>query len=166
MAQKHTFDITSGCDLQEVDNAVNQALKELTHRYDFRNLTYKIELNRKDNVIVLEAPDELKLNALWDILQTKMIARKVPVKNLKRENLEQATGMTVRQKLLLQQGLPQDAAKDIVKHLKDLKLKKVQTSIHGDEVRVTSDSIDDLQNVIGILKKEDFGVELNFGNYR
>lgn len=166
MADNQSFDITTGCDLQEVDNAVNQAQKELGQRYDFKGVKFTIEFKRAENKVLLAAPDEFKLNAIWDVLQTKMIRRGVPIKNLKRGNLQEAGGSTVRQEIDLQQGIPGDIAKDIVKFIKDQKLKKVQASIQQDQVRVTSPSRDDLQTAIGLLKKEDFGIELKFGNYR
>lgn len=161
-----SFDISTGCDLQEVDNAVNQTRKELTQRYDFRGVTFEIEFRRKDNALVLTSPDEMKSQAIWDVLSTKMVKRGVPLKNLNVGEPETAGGSTVRQTISLQQGLPSETARKIVKFLKDKKLKKVQSSIQGDEVRVSSPSRDALQEVIGTLKAEDFGVELQFGNFR
>ena len=166
MADNQSFDITTGCDLQEVDNAVNQAQKELTQRYDFRNVSFSITFKREDNTLTVAAPDEYKLGAIFDVLQQKLIKRQVPVQNLKPKDLEQATGGTVRQVYNLQQGIEADVAKKIVKFIKDQKLKKVQGSIQKEQVRVTSPSRDELQQVMALLRAEDFGIALNFGNYR
>lgn len=166
MANTNSFDITTGCDLQEVDNAVNQTHKELSQRYDFRGVTFEISFKRAENLIQLAAPDDYKLNAIWDVLQGKMVKRGVPVKNLKRENVEQAAGSTVRQKITLTQAISTDIAKEIVKYIKDQKLKKVQAAIQAEQVRVSSPSRDELQNVMALLRQKDFGIELKFGNYR
>ena len=166
MAANESFDITTGCDLQEVDNAVNQAMKEIHQRYDFKGVKVKIEFKKEDNKIILNAPDDYKLKAVNEILKTKMIRRNVPVKNLKEGTPETALGGSMRLELELQQGIPTDTAKKIVKFLKDKKMRKVQASIQKDQVRVSSPSRDELQKVMGFLKEEDFGVELNFGNYR
>ena len=166
MAANQSFDITTGCDLQEVDNAVNQTMKEINQRYDFNGVKIGIDFKRDEGKLVLTAPDDYKLKASWEILQSKMVRRQVPLKNLQEGGIEPAGGASVRQEITLQQGIPTDTARAIVKYLKDRKLKKVQASIQKDQVRVTSPSRDDLQNVMGLLKEEDFGVELNFGNYR
>ena len=166
MAATETFDITSGCDLQEVDNAVNQAMKEIAQRYDFRGLKIELELDRKESLIQASAPDDYKLNAALDVLRAKLIRRGVPTKNLELGQVLGSGSGTVKQEIKLQQGIPTEAAKAIVKFLKDKKLKKVQASIQGDQVRVSSPSRDSLQEVIGLLKAEDFGLELSFGNYR
>jgi uncharacterized protein YajQ (UPF0234 family) len=166
MATQASFDITSNVDLQEVDNAVNQARKEIGQRYDFKGSTAEIVFDRGENTLTLSAEDSFKLDAVWEILQTRLIRRNVPVKNMKLGELENATGSTVKRKIDLQQGVPTEAAKEIVKFLKDQKLKKVQASIQGDQVRVTSGSKDDLQDAIRVLKGHDFGIELQFGNYR
>jgi uncharacterized protein YajQ (UPF0234 family) len=166
MATQASFDITSNVDLQEVDNAVNQAKKELGQRYDFKGSSAEIVFDRGENTLTLSAEDTFKLDAVWDILQTRLIRRNVPVKNMKLGEVENATGMTVKRKIDLQQGVPTEAAKEIVKFLKDQKMKKVQASIQGDQVRVTSASKDDLQDAIRVLKGHDFGIELQFGNYR
>jgi uncharacterized protein YajQ (UPF0234 family) len=166
MAANQSFDITTGCDLQEVDNAVNQTMKEINQRYDFKGVKIGIDFKRDEGKLVLTAPDDYKLKASWEILQSKMVRRQVPLKNLKEGSIEPAGGASVRQEITLQQGIPTDTARAIVKYLKDRKLKKVQASIQKDQVRVTSPSRDELQNVMGLLKEEDFGVELNFGNYR
>jgi uncharacterized protein YajQ (UPF0234 family) len=166
MATAVSFDITSAVDLQEVDNAVNQARKEVAQRYDFKGSRAAIELNRTDNTIVLTADDDFKMTALWDILQGRLVRRGVPTKNLTPGEIERAANDTVRRVVTLQQGIPSDAARDIVKFLKDRKLKKVQAAIQADQVRVSSASKDDLQEAIRVLREHDFGVALQFGNYR
>jgi uncharacterized protein YajQ (UPF0234 family) len=166
MATSPSFDITSGVDMQEVDNAVNQARKEVAQRYDFKGSRAAIELNRTENTIVLTADDEFKMNALWEILQGRLVRRGVPTKNLTPGTIERAANDTVRRTVTLQQGIPTEAAKDIVKFLKDRKLKKVQAAIQADQVRVSSASKDDLQEAIRLLREHDFGVALQFGNYR
>jgi uncharacterized protein YajQ (UPF0234 family) len=166
MAATASFDITSTVDLQEVDNALNQARKEIGQRYDFKGSSAAIEYVKADSSLVLTAEDKFKLDAVWEILQTRLVRRNVPVKNMKLGDLENATGSTVKRKIDLQQGVPTEAAKEIVKFLKDQKMKKVQASIQGDQVRVTSASKDDLQDAIRVLKGHDFGIELQFGNYR
>jgi uncharacterized protein YajQ (UPF0234 family) len=166
MAAVESFDVTSGCDLQEVDNAVNQAKKEIAQRYDFRGLKIELELDRKESQVLASAPDEFKLNAALDVLRAKLTRRGVPTKNIELGPIQGGGSGTVRQEVKLQQGIPTEAAKAIVKLLKDQKLKKVQAAIQGDQVRVSSPSRDTLQEVIELLKAEDFGVELSFGNYR
>ena len=166
MAQAASFDITSTVDLQEVDNAVNQARKEIAQRYDFKGSRAAIEVNQKENTLVLTADDEFKMNALWEILQGRMVRRGVPTKNLTPGTIERAANDTVRRVITLQQGIPTEAAKDIVKFLKDNKLKKVQASIQADQVRVSSPSKDELQEAMRLLREHDFGVALQFGNYR
>ncbi len=166
MANMCSFDITSNVDLQEVDNALNQARKEVAQRYDFKGSKASIEFDAKASTLVLVADDEFKLNALWEIVQTRLVRRNVPVKNLTRGPAQPAANTTVRQEISLQQGIPSEKAKEIVKHLKDAKLKKVQASIQGDQVRVQSPSKDDLQDAMRLLREGDFGVALQFGNYR
>jgi cyclic-di-GMP-binding protein len=166
MAGSQSFDITTGCDLQEVDNAVNQALKEVRQRYDFKGLNVDIEYQRAENKLVLHAPDEFKLAALWEVLQQKMVRRKVPLRNLHLGNVVAAGGDTVRQDVELQQGLTSEVARAIVKFIKEQKIKRVQAEIQADQVRISSPSRDDLQRVIGLLREQDYGVELKFGNYR
>jgi uncharacterized protein YajQ (UPF0234 family) len=166
MANPVSFDVTSTVDLQEVDNAVNQARKEVAQRYDFKGAKAEIDFRRAENVLVLEADDEFKLTALWEMLQGRLVRRNVPVKNLKLGEIQRGAGDTVRREIALQQGIPSDAARDIVKFLKDRKLKKVQAAIQGDQLRISSPSKDDLQDVIRILKEQDFGIALQFGNYR
>jgi len=166
MASQCSFDITSNVDLQEVDNALNQARKEVAQRYDFKGARASIEFDQNESKMVLVADDEFKLNALWEIVQTRLIRRNVPVKNLVRGTVTPASGSTVRQDITLQQGIPSEKAKDIVKFLKDKKLKKVQATIQADQLRITSASRDELQDVMRMLREADFGVALQFGNYR
>jgi len=166
MATQVSFDITSSVDLQEVDNAVNQARKEVAQRYDFKGSRASVDLNREENTITLLADDEFKLNALWEILQGRMVRRGVPTKNLTQGEIERAANDTVRRVVSLQQGIPVEAAKEVVKFLKDRKMKKVQAAIQADQVRVSSASKDDLQEAIRLLREHDFGVALQFGNYR
>jgi uncharacterized protein YajQ (UPF0234 family) len=166
MATPCSFDITSNVDLQEVDNALNQARKEVAQRYDFKGTKASIDFDAKESKLVLTADDEFKLNALWEIVSTRLVRRNVPVKNLNRGTALPAANSTVRQEVTLQQGIPSDTARNIVKYLKDAKLKKVQASIQGDQLRITSGSKDDLQEVMRLLREQDFGVALQFGNYR
>jgi uncharacterized protein YajQ (UPF0234 family) len=166
MADQSSFDITSNVDLQEVDNALNQARKEVAQRYDFKGSKASIEFDPKESKMVLVADDDMKLNALWEILQTRLIRRNVPVKNMTRGTVQPSANTTVRQEISLQQGIPSEKAKDIVKFIKDAKLKKVQASIQGDQLRITSPSKDELQEVMRVLREQDFGVALQFGNYR
>ncbi len=165
MASTYSFDVTSNIDMPEVDNAVNQARKEIAQRFDFKGSSAAIDLDAKANTLTLTAEDNFKLESVWDVLQTRLIKRNVPVKNLKREDIQPASGSTVKQVITLQQGIPSDAAKEIVKHLKDLK-KEVQAQIQADQVRVTSASKDELQGAMQALRAKDFGVSLQFGNYR
>lgn len=166
MAGMNSFDVTSEIDMQEVDNAINQARKEVAQRYDFKGSPASIELDQKNNTLTLAAEDNFKIGALWEIVQTRMVRRNVPIKNLKPGDIEPASAGTVRQVFALQIGIPTEAAREIVKIIKDAKLKKVQASIQGDQVRVQSPSRDDLQQAIQLLKNHDFGISLQFGNYR
>jgi uncharacterized protein YajQ (UPF0234 family) len=166
MPATYSFDVTSTIEMPEVDNAVNQAKKEIGQRFDFKGSAAGIDLDQKANTLTLTAEDNFKIESVWDVLQTRLIKRNVPVKNMKRGDIEPAAGSTVKQVITLQQGIPIEAAKDIVKYLKDAKLKKVQASIQGDQVRITSPSKDDLQDAMQALRAKDFGVALQFGNYR
>lgn len=166
MATQCSFDITSNVDLQEVDNAVNQARKEVAQRYDFKGSKASIDFDQANSKLLLAADDEFKLNALWEIIQTRLVRRNVPVRNLSRGTVTPAANSTVRQEVTLQQGIPSDKARDIIKFMKDSKLKKVQASIQGDQLRITSPSRDELQEVMRLLREQDFGVALQFGNYR
>lgn len=166
MAAQASFDVTSRVDLQEVDNAVNQARKELGQRYDFKGSKAAIDFKRAENLLELLADDTFKMEAVWDILQTRLIRRGVPIKNLTVSEVQPTAGGLVRQTITLKQGIDADAARAITKFLKDHKLKKVQATIQGDQVRIMSPSRDELQGAIRLLKNQDFGVELQFGNYR
>jgi len=166
MATQASFDITSNVDLQEVDNALNQARKEVAQRHDFKGSNASLDFDAKDSKPTLQADDEFKLNELWEIVSTRLVRRNVPVKNLSRGAAQPAANSTVRQEVALQQGITTEKARDIVKFIKDSKLKKVQASIQGDQLRVTSGSKDDLQEVMRLLREQDFGVALQFGNYR
>jgi uncharacterized protein YajQ (UPF0234 family) len=166
MASNASFDVSTGADLQEVDNAVNQTIKEIAQRYDFKGTHCEVNFDRAKAEIRLAADDEFRMDALVDVLKTKMIKRGVPVKNLKVGDVEAATGQSVRRTVSLTQGIPQDISKRMVKAIKDRGFKKVQAGIQGDEVRVTAPSRDELQEVIAFLKGQDFGIELKFGNYR
>ncbi len=166
MASTSSFDVTTGVDFMEAHNAVDQATKEITQRYDFKGLKVSIALDPKEKKITLAGPDEYKLKAIWDVLQTKLVRRQVPLKNMKPGKVEPAAAASVRQEIAIQDGLTADMARDIVRVLKDAKLKKVQAAIQGDTVRVSSSSKDDLQGVMALLKGQDFGVELKFGNFR
>jgi len=166
MPANASFDITSPIDFQEVDNALNQARKEVGQRYDFKGAKADILLSTTDKTLTLVADDEFKMNALWEVVQTRLVRRGVPIKNFKVGESEPAAGGTVRRVMPIQEGIPIEAAREIVKYLKDSKLKKVQAAIQGDQVRVSSPSRDELQAAIGALKEKDFGVALSFGNYR
>jgi hypothetical protein len=166
MADTASFDITSPVNFQEVDNALNQARKEVGQRYDFKDAKAEIVLNAAEKTLTLVADSDFKMQALWEIVQTRLVRRGVPIKNFELGDLENASGGTVRRVAKIQEGIPIEAAREIVKFLKDQKLRKVQASIQGDQVRVTSPSRDDLQDAIRVLKGHDFGVALQFGNYR
>ena len=161
-----SFDVTSTVDLQEVDNALNQARKEVVQRYDFKGVKASFELQAKEKAIVMAAPDEFKLNAMWDVLQGKMVKRGVPLKNLERGKPETAAGSSVRQSITLVDGLSADKAREVARVIKDAKMKRVQAAIQGDTVRISAPAKDDLQAAIALLKQQDFGMELKFGNYR
>lgn len=166
MATNPSFDISTGVDLQEVDNAVNQAIKEIAGRYDFKGTHCTIELDREKATIALFADDEFKMEALLDVVRGRLIKRGVPTRNLTVGDIIQATGMSVRRVLTLAQGIPTESAKKIQRAIKDGGFKKVQASIQGDELRVTSPSRDELQAVMAFLRSGDYDVELQFGNYR
>ena len=166
MAQNASFDVTTGVDLQEVDNAVNQAQKEIAQRYDFKGSKASIDFKRAEGMLVLVADSEFQMTALFDVLQSKLIKRGVPVKNLDIGKIDQAGGDTVRREVKLKQSLDGETAKKVAAAIKDAKLKKVQAAIQGEQVRVSSPSRDELQAAIAVLRAGDFGVELKFGNYR
>lgn len=166
MATTSSFDISTGADLQEVDNATNQAAKEISQRYDFKGTNCTIAFDRGAALIKLFADDEFRMKQLLDVLMTKAAKRGISIKNLKVSDFEPATGTAVRCTVTLTQGIDQETAKKITKAIKDHGFKKVQTAIQGEEVRVMSPSRDDLQTVIAFLRTQDFGIELKFGNYR
>jgi uncharacterized protein YajQ (UPF0234 family) len=166
MAANSSFDISTGVDLQEVDNAVNQAIKEIAQRYDFKGTHCTIEFDRAKAIISLHADDEFRMEPLLEVVRGRLIKRGVPVKNLKIGDSIPGTGSSVRRELTLTQGIPPESAKKIQKAIKEGGFKKVQASIQGDELRVTSPSRDELQAVMAYLRGQDFDVELSFGNYR
>ncbi|MDQ3673295.1 MAG: YajQ family cyclic di-GMP-binding protein [Gemmatimonadota bacterium] len=166
MAQTFSFDVSTGVDLQEVDNAVNQAQKEIAQRYDFKGSKANIDLNRAEAQLALTADSDFQMNALFDVLQSKLIKRGVSVKNLDIGEIKEAGGNTVRRDIKLKTALDSDTAKKVAAAIKDAKMKKVQAAIQGDQVRVTSPSKDELQTAMQLLRSKDFGVELKFGNYR
>lgn len=166
MASQSSFDISTGADLQEVDNAVNQARKELAQRYDFKGSKASIEFDKAKPQLVLVADDDFKMRALFDLLQGRLIKRGVPVKNLVIGDVLPAANSTVRREIGLTQGIAGDKAREIVKAIKEGGFKKVQSAIQGEEVRVSAPARDELQNVIAFLRSRDFGIELKFGNYR
>lgn len=166
MASQVSFDITSEVDLAEVDNAVNQARKEILQRYDFKGSKAAIDFKQAENKLELVAEDNMKMNAMWEILLGRLVRRGVPAKNLTLSDMETIGGGLVKRIVELQQGVPIEASKKIVQFLKDKKLRKVQANIQGDQLRVTSNSKDDLQDAIALLRAQDFGCELRFGNYR
>jgi uncharacterized protein YajQ (UPF0234 family) len=166
MANQNSFDVSTGADLQEVDNAVNQAVKEIGQRYDFKGSHCTIDFDRGKSLITIDADDDYKLKAVYDVLQTKFIKRGVPIRNMKPGTVQQASLGRVRQVVTLTQGIPTDTAKEMVKAVKGAGFKKVQVAIQGDELRVSSPSKDELQSVMQFLRGEDFGIELKFGNYR
>lgn len=167
MASNSSFDISTGADLQEVDNAVNQALKEVQQRYDFKGTHCTIEFDRDKAEIRLHADDDFRMKSLLDVLQGRLIKRGVPVKNMTTGDFESAMGTSVRCTVTLTQAIASDVAKRITKAIKDNKaFKKVTASIQGEEIRVTSPSRDELQAVMAFLRGENFDIELTFGNYR
>jgi cyclic-di-GMP-binding protein len=166
MATQNSFDITTGVDLQEVDNAVNQANREVSQRYDFKGVNISMELDRAAGVIRLAADDEYRMKALVDVLQSALVRRGVPLKNAQLGDLDSASLGRVRQEVSLAQGIPADTARQIAKDVKSQGFKKIQVAIQADQLRVTSPSRDALQEVIAFLKGEDYGVELDFGNFR
>ncbi|MDA8087673.1 MAG: YajQ family cyclic di-GMP-binding protein [Nitrospiraceae bacterium] len=165
MADEHSFDIVCEVDMQEVTNAVMQAVKEISQRFDFKGSKSSIELDKGKGAITLVSDDEQKMKSVVDILQSKIIKRGIALKALSYGKLEQAAGSTVRQVITLQQGIPQEKAKEIVKIIKDLKL-KVNSEIQQDQVRVRAKKIDDLQAIMALLKEKDLGIHLQFSNYR
>ena len=166
MADTSSFDITSPVDFAEVENALNQSRKEIGQRYDFKGVTAEITLDVKEKTLTLLTDDEMKMNAVWEIVLAKLVKRGVATKNFKVGDSEPAAGGKVRRVITIQQGIPIEAAREIVKFIKDKKLKKVQAAIQGDQLRVSSPSKDELQLTMQHLRGHDFGVALHFGNYR
>ncbi|HEY2805853.1 MAG TPA: YajQ family cyclic di-GMP-binding protein [Gemmatimonadales bacterium] len=166
MAAQSSFDISTGADLQEVDNAVNQAKKELAQRYDFKGSKASIDFDKTKSSITLVADDDFKMKALFDLLQGRLIKRGVPVKNLVIGDNIDAANSTIRKEITLTQAIAGDKAREINKAIKEGGFKKVTSSIQGEEIRVSAPSRDELQNVMAFLRGRDFGIELKFGNYR
>lgn len=166
MASTYSFDITTGVDLQEVDNAVNQAQKEVAQRYDFKGSKAAVEFKRTEALLEMVADSDFQMAQLFDVVQTKLIKRGIPVKNLDIGDIKQASGDTVKREIKLKTELEPEQAKKVTAALKAAKLKKVQVSIQGEQVRVSSGSKDDLQEAIQFLRGEEFDVELQFGNFR
>jgi hypothetical protein len=164
MAQENSFDIVSKVDIQEVRNAIDQAMKEIRQRFDLKDSHSEVTLEGSE-AIQLASAGEYKLEAVKEILGQKLVKRGVSLKNLTYEKMEQASGQSVRQKIKLQQGIPTEKAKEIVRLVKDSK-KKAQASIQGDTVRISSKDRDELQSIIALLRGKDLGVELQFTNYR
>ena len=163
MAQQNSFDIVSQVDRAEVTNAIQQTIKEVRQRFDFKGSTATVALEKEE--LILSAEDETKLRNMNDILQQKLIRRGVPLKALSYGTVDPAAGGTVRQRAQIQQGIPQEKAKEVVKFIKDSKA-KVQASIQGDVVRVSGKDRDTLQDIIAKLKEKDFGIDMQFSNYR
>lgn len=165
MIDEHSFDMVSKVDLQEVTNSVQQATKEMSQRFDFKGSKSSIEFNKDKAEILLISDDEQRMKSIIDILQSKLVKRGVSLKSLRYEKIEQAPGGTVKQVITFQQGIAQDKAKEIVKIIKNLKM-KVQAEIQKDQVRVRAKKIDDLQTVISLFKEKDLGIHIEFINYR
>ena len=163
MAQQNSFDIVSQVDRAEVINAINQTMKEVGQRFDFKGSSARVVAEEKE--LVLSAEDETRLRNMNEILQQKLVRRGVPLKAFEYGKAEPAAGGTVRQRAQIQQGIPQEKAKEVVKFIKDSKI-KVQASIQGDMVRVSGRDRDTLQEVIAKLKAKDFGINMQFTNYR
>ena len=161
-----SFDVTTGVDLQEVDNAINQAQKEIAQRYDFKDTKASIDFRKAESLLLLVADNDFVMKQLFDVVQAKLIKRGVPVKNLDIGETKPAGGDTVRKEIKLKMQLDPETAKKVAAAVKDAKLKKVQAAIQGEQVRVSSPSKDDLQAAMAVLRQQDFGVELKFGNYR
>ena len=161
----NSFDVVSQIEMPEVNNAIQQTMKEVTTRFDLKNTKSTIELNEKEKKIILASGDDFKLKAITEILQGKLIKRQVPIKNLTYGTIAPAAGSTVKQEIALTSGIPTEKAKDIVKTIKDGKL-KVQASIQGDLVRISGKDRDTLQQAIALLRGADFGIDLQFINFR
>jgi len=165
MASEFSFDVVSKVEYTVVDEAIAIAMKEVINRYDFKDSKSEINFDKKNNSITLQSCDDYKVKALYDVLLTKLSKRGLPLKNFEPQKVESALGGTAKQAVKIQQGIPQDKAKEIVKAMKEQKL-KANISIQGDTLRVTSKSKDELQNVMAILRGQDFGIALQFDNFR
>ena len=165
MASDNSFDIVSKIEMQEIKNAIDQALKEVSQRFDFKGSKSDVTLEEKNNEIIVSSDDEYKLKSLIDILQAKLVKRGISLKALTYGKIESALGSTVRQSIKLQQGIPSEKAKEIIKSIKETKL-KVQSQIQGDQLRVSGKNRDDLQSVIALLRESDFGIDMQYVNYR
>lgn len=163
MAKENSFDIASKVDLNEVSNALHQTMKEVRQRFDFKGSSSEVRLDEKE--LILTSDDEYKLQSLIDIMQQKLVKRKVPLKALSYGKLESALGGTVRQKVSIQQGISSEKAKEIVRFIRDTKL-KVRSTIQADSVRIAGRDRDTLQEVIALLREKDFGIDMQFTNYR
>jgi len=165
MASEFSFDVVSKVEYTLVDEAISIAMKEVVNRYDFKDSRSEINFDKKANSILLQSCDDFKIKALYDVLLTKLSKRGLPLKNFEPQKIESALGGTAKQAVKVQQGIPQDKAKEIVRAVKDQKL-KANVSIQGDALRVTSKSKDELQNVMTLLRGGDFGITLQFDNFR
>lgn len=165
MAQIHSFDIVSEVDMQEIDNAVNMAMKEIRQRFDLKDSNTELELNKKEKFILITTKDEFTLKAAIDILQNKFIKRGISLKAMKFQQIDSAQGGRVKQKILIQTGLDKDKARLITKLIKESKL-KVTSSIQDEQVRVSGKNIDDLQAIIKMIKEKDFDFPIQFVNYK
>ncbi|MCZ6486503.1 MAG: YajQ family cyclic di-GMP-binding protein [Acidobacteria bacterium] len=163
MAKENSFDIASKVDLNEVSNALHQTMKEVKQRFDFKGSSSEVRLDEKE--LILTSDDEYKLQSLIDIMQQKLVKRKVPLKALSYGKVESALGGTVRQKVSIQQGISSEKAKEIVRFIRDTKL-KVRSTIQADSVRIAGRDRDTLQEVIALLREKDFGIDMQFTNYR
>jgi len=163
---ENTFDVVSEVEMPEVANAIQQASKEIAQRFDLKDSRSSIEFNEKEKKLTLRSQNDFKVKAVYAVLESKLVKRKVPLKALNPGPIEPAASNTVRQEIALQIGIPTEKAREIVKFIKDAKLKKVQSSIQGDFVRVSGRDRDSLQEVIALLRAHDFGIDMQFTNYR
>lgn len=166
MASAYSFDVTTGCDLQEVDNAVNQSQKEVAQRFDFKGSHILIDFKRTDAIIQIEAEGEMRHDALIDVLRGKLIKRGVSVKNLEFSDPKPGSHEILRSEIKLKMALDSETAKKVTAAVKEAKLKKITASIQGEQVRISSPDKDMLQECIAVLRKGEYGVELQFGNFR
>jgi len=165
MAEEFSFDVVSKLDLQEVENAIHAVNKEIATRFDFKGSVSKVDWDKKESLLTVHSDDEYRLKSVMDIIQSRLIKRNVSIKALDYQSIEKAEGATVRQKIKMKQGIESEKAKQICKAIKEAKI-KAHGSIQGEQVRVTSKSKDDLQAVMALLRAGDYGVPLQFDNYR